>query len=154
MPILEYDKTTKAINAAHYGRVWDANEWTNYETNYPGKAVIFVSDANTTTHRKYLQIAEDGTGTLHDTTLMDISVNKTLDSFTNQYSLTSDNIDYIEFTEVEENATVYIDTVSIGTMDATGIFTFTAQEAGVYGIKFELLAYESIYFEVLASDNI
>ena len=71
MPIIEYNKTTKAIRAAHYGMVWDASDWTNYESENSGQAVVHISDDETTTHRKYLQI-NDGVGTLHDTTLMSI----------------------------------------------------------------------------------
>ena len=152
MPIIEYNKTTKAIRAAHYGMVWDASDWTNYESENSGQAVVPISDDETTTHRKYLQI-NDGVGTLHDTTLMSISVSVSANS-EGKYPLLSDNSAYIDFTGINEGATIYVDNSSVGTMDASGIFRFTAQHAGNYGIKFELIAYEGQYFEVKASDNI
>ncbi len=152
MPIIEYDKTTKAIRGAHYGQTWNASDWTSYESDNPGKAVIAVSDEHTTTHRKYLQI-NDGVGTLHDTSLMSVSVSISIGS-DGKYPLLSNNTAYIDFTGVPQGATCTVDGTNAGTMDSSGTFRFTAQHAGLYGIMFELTAYEGTYFEVKASDNI
>ena len=152
MPIIEYIKTTKKIKAAHYGMTWNASDWTSYESDNPGQAVIQVSDSETSTHRKYLQV-NDGVGTLHDTSLMTISVSVSAAS-DGKYPLLSDNSAYIDFTSVPEGATCLVDGTNAGTMDASGIFRFTAQHAGTYGVSFELTAYETEYFGVEASDNI
>jgi len=152
MPIIEYIKTNKQIKSAHYGMTWNASDWTSYESDNPGQAVIQVADSETTTHRKYLQV-NDGVGTLHDTSLMTISISVSADE-RGSYPLLSDNSAYIDFTSVPEGATCLVDGTNAGTMDASGIFRFTAQHAGTYGVSFELTAYESEYFEVTASDNI
>ena len=144
MPIIEYNTTTKAIRGAHYGREWVEEEWSDYSTENPGFAVVFVSDENTSSFRKYLQI-NDGVGTLHETTLMDITMSGT--------TLIADDSDYIDFADIPEGVDIKIDSISVGTMDGTGEFRFTAQEAGIYSIIFELLAYEPVYYEVTASDN-
>ena len=152
MPIIEYIKTTKKIKSAHYGMTWNASDWTSYESDNPGQAVIQVADSETTTHRKYLQV-NDGVGTLHDTSLMTISVSVSANE-RELYPLLSDNSAYIDFTSVPEGATCLVDGTNAGTMDASGIFRFTAQHAGTYGVSFELTAYETEYFGVEASDNI
>ena len=150
--IVEYNITTGAISGAHYGRVWNASEWVNYETNNPGKAVISISDEYTTTFQKYIQI-NDGVGTLHDLTVMDVSVSVSASEF-GHYPLLSDNSAYLDFTGVPEGSTITIDASSVGTMDASETFRFTAQDAGLYEIFFSKVAHEGAYFQVLASDNI
>ena len=84
---------------------------------------------------------------------MSISVSVSANS-DGKYPLLSNNSAYIDFTGINEGATIYVDNSSVGTMDSSGIFRFTAQHAGNYGITFELIAYEGQYFEVKASDNI
>ena len=153
MPIIEYKKTTKAIKSARYGEVWNASDWTNYETDNEGYAVVWVSDTEKTTHGKYLIIAENGTGSFGDTTSMSISVSVSANS-NGEYPLVSDNSAYIDFTSVPEGTTVSVDNIVAGTMDSSGIFRLTVQHAGYYGVLFELTAYETTYFEVNASDNI
>ena len=152
MPIIEYIKTTKRIVAAHYGQTWDASDWSDYESNYSGQAVVNISDDYTTTAGKYLQI-NDGVGTLHDTSNMSISVSVSADS-NGYYPLVSDNSAYIDFTSVPNGTTITVDEISAGTMDSSGTFRFTAQHAGYYTVLFTLTAYESKHFEVTASDNI
>ena len=153
MPIIEYKKTTKAIKAARYGEVWNASDWTNYETDNSGYAVVWVSDSEKTTHGKYLIIADDGTGSFGDTASMSISVSVSAET-NGDYPLVSDNGAYIDFTSVPNGATISIDDIAVGTMDSSGTFRFTAQHAGYYGVLFELTAYETTYFKVNASDNI
>ena len=150
--IVEYIKATGTITAAHYGQAWVADDWADYESNNAGKAVINVSDSYTTTYRKYIQV-NDGVGTLHDLTLMDIAVSVSANDF-GRYPLTSDNSAYIDFTNVPQGATITVDGASAGTMDASGVFRFTAQHAGFYTIAFTMTAYEGQTFEVQASDNI
>lgn len=150
--IVEYIKATGTICAAHYGQEWNASDWTNYETNNPGQGVINVSNTYTTTYGKYIQI-NDGVGTLHDTTAMDISVSVSPDSF-GYYPLVSDNSTYLDFTDVPQDSTITVDGTSAGTMDSSGIFRFTAQHAGFYSVAFTKAAHEGQTFEVQASDNI
>jgi len=152
MPIIEYIKTTKQIKSAHYGMTWDASDWTNYESENSGQAVISVSDDETTTHGKYLQV-NDGVGTLHNASSMTISISVSASS-DGTYPLLSDNSAYIDFTSVPQGATCLVDGTNAGTMDASGVFRFTAQHAGNYGVSFVLTAYETEEFGVKASDNI
>ena len=150
--IIEYNKTTMEICAAHYGMAWNASDWTNYESNNAGKGVINISDDYTTTHKKYLQI-NDGVGTLHNISTMSVSASVSANSF-GKYPLLSDNSAYIDFTGIPVDSTCTVDGTSAGTMDSSGTFRFTAQHAGTYEILFTKPAYEGAFFEVTASDNI
>ncbi len=141
--IIEYDTTTKEINAIHYGMVYNASDWSGYSVS--GRAIA-KSDTDIDCINKYAIIAEDGiTFTTGNISTFSISQSKT--------EISANDTDYCDFTGVPEGTTLYVDGISSGTMDASGTLRFKATEAGIYMIAFVKEHYARRTMSVQADDG-
>ncbi len=153
--LIEYKTTTQEITGIHYGRADEDAEVSAFSKS--GYTLVKLADEPT--EGKYLKIV-DGVESLAAVTAFDISASKSLitsevHTYT-YYSMISDNSDYIDFTDVPEGTSIYVDDMdtTAATGDASGTFRFKATEAGTYGIKFYKIGYNSMYLEVKAHDNV
>jgi len=141
--VIEYDTTTKAIGAIHYGMTYNASDWSGYSRS--GYAVA-KSDTDIDCTNKYAIIDSDGiTFTTGDISRFSISLSKT--------AISANDTDYCDFTNVPEGTTLYLDDTSSGTMDASGILRFKATEAGIYMIAFVKEHYARLTMSVHANDG-
>jgi len=153
--LIEYKTATQEITGIHYGRADEDAEVSAFSKS--GHTLVKLDDEPT--EGKYLKIVS-GTASLAAVTAFNISASKSLitsevHAYT-YYSMISDNSDYIDFTGVPEDTSIYVDDMDTvaATGDASGIFRFKATEAGTYGIKFYKIGYNSMYLEVKAHDNL
>ena len=141
--IIEYDTTTKAIGAIHYGMIYNASDWSGYSRS--GYAIA-KSDTDINCTNKYAIIDEDGiTFTTGNLSKFSISQSK--------IEISANDTDYCDFTNVPEGTTLYVDSISSGTMDSSGTLRFKATEAGIYMIAFVKEYYARLTMSVHADDG-
>ncbi len=141
--IIEYDTTTFQIRARHYGRTYNASDWSSY--NVAGQAIA-KCDGDADCHNKYAIIAEDGiTFTTGNLNTYSISISKT--------QISANDTDYCDFTGVPEGTVITIDGATGGTMDSSGTLRFKAIHAGIYQITFTKQYYARLSMSVEANDD-
>ena len=141
--VIEYDTTTKAIGAIHYGMTYNASDWSGYSRS--GYAIA-KSDTDIDCTNKYAIIDSDGiTFTTGDISRFSISLSKT--------AISANDTDYCEFTGVPEGTVITIDKAAGGTMDSSGILRFKATHCGVYQIDFIKQHYARLTLSVQANDE-
>jgi len=154
--IIVYNTTTKEILATHYGRSDEDAFVSGFSIS--GQAALKMDDAELI--NKYLVIDGEGNPSLENITNFSITASKSLVDLSDigvmdtWYPMTSNGSDYIDFGNIPEGTSLYVDNLdtAAGTADASGIFRFKATEAGLYGIKFWKTGYSAYYVEVKAND--
>ena len=134
--LIEYKTATQEITGIHYGRADEDAEVSAFSKS--GHTLVKLADEPT--EGKYLRIVS-GTASLAAVTAFNISASKSLvtsevTAYT-YYSMISDNSDYIDFTNVPEDTSIYVDDMDTvaATGDASGIFRFKATEAGTVSMS-------------------
>jgi hypothetical protein len=134
--VIEYDTTTFEIRAIHYGRVYNASDWSGYDVS--GQAIA-KSDEDQDCYNKYAIIAGDGiTFTTGNISKFSISQSKT--------EISANDTDYCDFTGVPQGTTITID-------GASGTLRFKAIHAGNYQITFTKQHYVRLSMSVEANDG-